>query len=114
MVDYENPPHANRENKPKSISGPPHFLRTSSRALRDFIRDARRDEDRDNMKILINQLKRARRDENSKRSVGNKNVKVIKRKDIRIQNRKSIGNNFTQSKRKIIGSQGIINKVNKQ
>lgn len=103
--DHENLLLAKSANKPKSISGNNMcFLRTSSKAFRDFIRDSRRDEDRDNMNMLINQLKRARRDENSKRSVGTKNVKIIKRKDIRIQNRKSIGNNFAQSKRKIIRS----------
>lgn len=81
--------------------------------MRDYIRDTRRDEDRDNMNMLIYELKQARRDENSKKGgvrFNGKNTRIIRKKDIRIHNRRGIGTNITQSKRKIIGSQGVITK----
>jgi hypothetical protein len=73
--------------------------------MRDFIRDSRRDEDRDNMNLLLEQMKQERRDENSKKGgyrFSGKNTRIIKKKDIRIQNKRGIGANLIQSKRKIL------------
>lgn len=82
--------------------------------MKDFIRDSRRDEDRKNMSFLMDELKRARRDENSKGGFkfNARNTRIIKKKDIKVQNKRGIGPGLIQSKRKIIGSQGVINKSN--
>lgn len=106
-------PSKKKRKKPKSISGPSNFSALPTKAMRDYMRDIRREEDRDNMNILISELKQARRDENSKKGgvrFNGKNTRVIRKKDIRIHNRRGIGNSITQSKRKIIGSQGVITK----
>lgn len=60
-------PSKKKRKKPKSICGAPSFLRTSTKALRDFFRDNQRDEDRLNMNNLVKELKMCRRDENSKK-----------------------------------------------
>ena len=84
--------------------------------MQEFIRDTRRDEDRENMQQLIMELRQERREENTGRRgnavrVNNRNTRIIKKKDIKHHNnRKGIGNSYSQSKRKIIRSQGIINK----
>jgi hypothetical protein len=77
----------------KSLSNIPSFLQTSSKAMKDYIRDSRRVNDRENMNSLMDELRRERRDENSKRGgykfTGN-NKRIIKKKDIRIQNKRGL------------------------
>lgn len=102
----KSPSKKKRKNKQtRSISNIPNFLQNSSKAMRDFIRDSLRDEDRDNMNLLLEQMKEARRDENSKKGgyrFNGKNTRIIKKKDIRIQHKRGIGAALVQSKRKIL------------
>ena len=112
----KSPSKKRRKNKQnRSISNAPSFLWNNTKAMKDFVRDSRRDEDRKNMSFLMDELKRARRDENSKKGTfkfNTRNTRIIKKKDIKVQNKRGIGPGLIQSKRKIIGSQGVINKSN--
>lgn len=81
--------------------------------MREYTRDTRRDEDRGNMALLMEDLRRLRRDENGKNTgfrINARNTRIIKKKDIRqVRNKKDL-NKISPSKRMIFKSQGIVNK----
>ena len=103
LRNVKSPLKKKRNKKTKSLVGPPSFIKGSAKAMREYIRDTRRTEDRDNMNQLMMDLRQLRRDEN------NKNIRIIKKKDIRqVRKQKDLPKKLPQSKRMIFKSNNTL------